>query len=135
MKNKSFFGKHKRLPTKESGKTWVFCFVHLKKKKVFFLTNNIKKHIFSDVQKIKKWKWKMMTEKNFRKKKLGDVRKWYFVWKKEIFVRKGKIENSQRTKKTKPQGEEKLKGFHRDVNKEWKKRLKRNTKILQKKEG
>ena len=42
------------------------------------------------------------------KKKLGDVRKGYFVWKKEIFVRKGKIENGQRTKKTKPKGEEKL---------------------------
>ena len=56
----------------------------------------------------------MMTEKKFRKK-LGDVRKLYFV---EIFVRKGKIENGQRTKKTKPIGEEKLKGFHRDVNKE-----------------
>ena len=91
------------------------------------------KHIFSDVQKIKKWKWKMMTEKKFRKK-LGDVRKWYFVWKKEIFVRKGKIENGQRTKKTKPKGEEQLKGVsQRDEKREWKKRLKRNTKILQKK--
>ena len=51
-------------------------------------------------------------------KKMGDVRKGYFVWKKEILVRKGKIENGQRTKKTKPKGEEKLQLFHRDVNKE-----------------
>ena len=32
-------------------------------------------------------------------KKMWDVRKGYFVWKKEIFLRKGKIENGQRTKK------------------------------------
>ena len=72
---------------------------------------------------------------NSVKNNFGNLRKGYFVWRKEIFFRKSKIDNGQKKKKTEPKGEEKLKGVsQRDEKREWKRRLKRNTKILQKKE-
>ena len=70
---------------------------------------------------------------NSEKKNFGDKRKGYFVWRKD-FVRKSKVDNGQKKKKTEPKGEEKLKGVsQRDEKRERKRRLKRNTKIWQQK--
>ena len=60
------------------------------------------------------------------------MRKGYFVWKKEIFVRKGKIENGQRTKKDETEKRRKTKGVSQRCEQRMKKTTKRNTKILQK---
>ena len=119
MKNKSFFGKYKRLPTKESGKLEFFLFCPFVKK-VFFLTK-LKNTFSQTFRKSKNGNEKLMTEKKFRKK-LGDVRKGFFVWKKEIFVRKGKIENGQRTKKDETEKRRKTKG----VSQRCEQRMKKN---------
>ena len=49
------------------------------------------------------------------KNNFGDIRKGFFVWIKEIFFERVRLKTA---KKTKPKGEEKLKGFHREMKKE-----------------
>ena len=49
----------------------------------------------------------MMTRGNSENNNLGDEKRIFCLEKRFIF-RKGKTENGQRTKKTKPKGEEKL---------------------------
>ena len=73
------------------------------------------------------------NQEEIQKKIFGDKRKRIFCLEKRFF-RKSKIDRGQKKKKTEPKGEEKLKGVsQRDEKRERKRRLKRNTKILQKK--
>ena len=123
-----------------------FCFVNFSDQKdVFFSNKQNLKHIFSDVQKIKKMIMKndertmfdifSKTKRKFRKKIFGDKRKGYFVWRKDVF-RKSKIDNGQKKKRRNPKEKKKLKGVsQRDEKRERKRRLKRNTKIWQQKKG
>ena len=52
------------------------------------------------------------TKNNF-----GDIRKGYFVWRKDFFERV-RLTTAKRKKKTEPKGEEKLKRFQREMKKE-----------------
>ena len=51
------------------------------------------------------------------KNNFGNIRKGYFVWRKEIFFEGVRLTTATR-KKTKPKGEEKLNWFHREMKKE-----------------
>ena len=62
-----------------------------------------------------------------------DIRKGYFVWRKEIIVRKGKIENAQKDKKDETERRRKTKGVSQRCEQRMKKATKKKHKDLAKK--
>ena len=56
-------------------------------------------------------------EEIWKKNNFGNIRKGYFVWRKEIFFERVRLTTAKR-KKTKPEGEEKLNWFQREMKKE-----------------
>ena len=63
------------------------------------------------------------TKRKSRKKNLDDIRKGYFVWKKEIFFDRVRLKTAERKKETKRRRKTK----DREMKKEWKKATEKET--------
>ena len=127
-KKRDSLEKHGRMPTRRSGKTWVFVLpIFLQKKRMFFKTNKSEKYIFSNVQKNQKvnvegtiFEIFPQTERKFRKTILGVWREgffWCFFFYERTRLKKARKRRNQK-------GEEQLKKFHR---KRWKEETKKET--------